>query len=40
MAGMGYSLHETTLGGSDHNGGAYRGRLLHYQRQLAQTWHP
>jgi len=40
MAGMGYSLHETTLGGTDHNGGIYRGRLLHYQRQLAQTWHP
>jgi predicted nicotinamide N-methyase len=40
MAGFGYSLTETPLGGVDHLGAVYHGRVLHYRRQLARQWHP
>jgi predicted nicotinamide N-methyase len=40
MAGLGYTLTESALIGTDYHGAPYRGRLLHYRRQLAQSWHP
>jgi predicted nicotinamide N-methyase len=40
MAGLGYTLTETPLTGTDYHGAHYRGRLLHYRRQLEQTWYP